>query len=317
MREFVQWEVCDVVDWAKCYIMYLKLFHADRMVSAMAQVRLDLGPDALILSTRKVANGVEITAALEDRIDLLPLRADPAAVRGLAYHGVPPHLASILAAGPLFQTLSKNLRFVHLAISQGDRPFLFAGPPGAGKTLTVARLATRLVMNGVQPTVITADGRRAGAAEQLAAYTRLLGLDLIVASHPTTLSRALARRVPGAPVLIDMPGGNPFDSGQNEEMAALVATANARIAVVLPAGLDPGEAGETAAAFVECGAEALIITRLDVARRIGCALSAASAGLALAEAGIGAGAADGLAPLTAELLARRLLEVPTHWEHQT
>lgn len=294
--------------------MRLKLFRADLMTAAMAQVRLELGPDALILSTRKVANGVEITAALDDPIDLLASRADPAAARGLAYHGVPSHLASVLSAGPLFQTLSENLRFMPLAIAHGDRPFLFAGPPGAGKTLTVARLATRLVMGGVQPIVITADGRRAGAAEQLAAYTRLLGIDLIVASHPTTLSRALARRVTDVPILIDMPGSSPFDTGQREEMIALAATADARVAVVLPAGIDPLEAGETAAAFVECGAEALIITRLDVARRIGCALSAASAGLALAEAGIGAGAADGLTPLTADFLARRLLEVPAHWE---
>lgn len=261
-----------------------------------------------------MANGVEITAALEDPMDLLPSRADPVAARGLAYHGVSAHLASVLSAGPLFQTLSENLRFMPLAIAHGDRPFLFAGPPGAGKTLTVARLATRLVMGGVQPMVITADGRRAGAAEQLAAYTRLLGIDLIVASHPTTLSRALARRVTDVPILIDMPGSSPFDSGQREEMIALAATADARVAVVLPAGIDPLEAGETASAFVECGAEALIITRLDVARRIGCALSAASAGLALAEAGIGAGAADGLTPLTVDFLARRLLEVPAHWE---
>ena len=77
-----------------------------------------------------------------------------------------------------------------------SQPLLLVGPPGAGKTLTVARLATRLVMAGITPMVITADGKRAGATEQLAAFTRLLGISLIVASHPVTLGRALTRRQP-------------------------------------------------------------------------------------------------------------------------
>lgn len=297
--------------------MRLKLFRAGRMADAMAQVRIELGVNALILSTRKVADGVEVTAALEECVTPVPFQADPAAIRGLAYHGASTSLAAALTEGPLHETLSSHLRFIPLTLDVGGQPLLFAGPPGAGKTLTVARLATRLVMDGLQPMVITADGRRAGAAEQLAAFTRLLGLDLIVASHPVTLSRALARRIAGAPVLIDMPGGSPFDPSQTEELAALTATANAHVSVVLPAGLDPAEANETASAFAEAGAESLVVTRMDVARRLGCVLSAGSAGLALAEAGIGPGAADGLVPLTASLLARRLLDVPRNWEHRS
>ena len=187
---------------------------------------------------------------------------------------------------------------------------MFAGPPGAGKTLTVARLATRLVMGGVAPVVITADGRRAGATEQLAAFTRLLGLDLIVANQPMTLGRALARRAGGAPVLIDAPGADPFDPAQRDEIAALAATVDARVVLVLPAGLDPSEAADLARGFAEGGAAFLVATRLDVSRRLGAVLAAAQAGrLALAEAGIGPGAADGLVPMTPELLAERL-QVP-------
>ena len=292
--------------------MRLKLFRAERMAAAMAQVRLEMGADALILSSRRVADGVEITAAIEEQVPLALATPNPMIAHRLAYHGVPPHIAAVLADGPLPVTLAAQLRFAELGLGFGldARPWLFAGLPGSGKTLTVARLATRLVMTGVQPLVITSDGRRAGAAEQLAAFTRLLGLDLIVASQPVALSRALARRAPGMPVLIDLPGASPFDMAQNEEMAGLLATACGRLAIVLPAGLDPGEAAETAAAFGEQGAEALVITRLDIARRIGCVLSAACAGLALAEAGIGAGAADGLVPMTATLLAQRLMEVP-------
>jgi len=187
---------------------------------------------------------------------------------------------------------------------------MVVGPPGAGKTLTVARLAARLVMAGTAPMVVTADGKRAGAAEQLAAFTRLLGLQLLVASAPAALSRALARREAGAPVLIDTPGTDPFEAGQREDIAALAATAGARLAVVLPAGLDVGEATDLAGAYATCGARLLAATRLDLARRIGAVLAAAGAGLALAEAGIGPGAADGLVPMTPDLLATRLMRVP-------
>jgi flagellar biosynthesis protein FlhF len=54
----------------------------------------------------------------------------------------------------------------------------------------------------------------------------------------------------------------------------------------------------------------MVATRLDLARRIGGVLAAAHAGLAIAEGGVGPGAADGLVPLTPELLARRLQTVP-------
>ncbi len=62
--------------------------------------------------------------------------------------------------------------------------------------------------------------------------------------------------------------------------------------------------------YTAIGAEFLVVTRMDVARRFGCVLAAAGSGLALTEAGIGAGAADGLVPLTAQFLAKRLLEIP-------
>jgi flagellar biosynthesis protein FlhF len=289
----------------------LKLYRAPAMADAMRQVRAELGPDALILSTRRVADGVEITAALEPPA---PAPVDPARQHALTWHAVPPPIAARLQAGPLAFALSVALRFAPLKLAAGDAPLLLVGPSGAGKTLTCARLATRLVMAGAKPMVITADGRRAGAIEQLAAFTRLLGLNLLVASQPATLARALARREAGAPVLIDAPGTDAFDHAQRDEMAALAAAAGAAMALVLPAGLDAAEAADLAQAHALSGAQALVATRLDSARRLGGVLAAAGAGLALAEAGIGPGAADGLTPMTPELLATRLTHIPARLE---
>ena len=156
--------------------MRLKIYCAATISEAMSQVRRELGPEALILSTRRHAQGVEVTAAHEQNDDdVLPrAQAAPDAEPGaLRWHGIPDPIVRRLAAGPLPETLATLLRFGMLPL-HGGAPLLLAGPPGAGKTLTTARLATRLVLAGTAPLIITADGRRAGAAEELAAYTRLL-----------------------------------------------------------------------------------------------------------------------------------------------
>ena len=287
--------------------MRLKLYRAPSVAAAMTMVRIDLGPDALILASRAVAGGVEVTAALEPAADAIPPLADPARAAALAWHGVPASLATMLAAGSLDGALEQRLGFGTLDLARGDAPLVLAGPPGAGKTVTTARLATRLVMAGQAPLVITADGRRAGAAEQLAAFTRLLGLTLLVASEPAALAQAVARRQDGAPVLIDTPGLDSFNPADMQELTGMAAAASATMALVMPAGLDPAEASDIAKGFAQAGATMLIATRLDLSRRLGGVLAAASCGLALTEAGIGPGAADGLCPLTPAFLAGRLL----------
>jgi flagellar biosynthesis protein FlhF len=285
--------------------MRLKLYRAPKMAEALARLRAELGPDALILATRPVADGVEITAALEPERD--EPQSDPTRLPVLEYHAVPRVLHPVLQRGPLETALTAVIAFAPLPLAQ-RRPLLLAGPPGAGKTLTTARLAARLVMAGTTPVVVTTDGGRAGAAEQLAAFTRLLGIELIAVANPVALGRTLARRPSGAPVLIDTEGTDPFDPAQRDQLAALAATAQAETVLVLPAGLHPEEAAELSAAFATIGASLLVATRLDLARRLGSVLSAAHAGrLALAEAGIGPGAADGLVPLTPAFLAARLL----------
>ena len=45
----------------------------------------------------------------------------------------------------------------------------------------------------------------------------------------------------------------------------IAATASAAMVLVLPAGLDPGEASDQARAYVRSGARLLVATRLDLA----------------------------------------------------
>ena len=74
--------------------MRLKLFRAPAMAEAMARVRAELGEDALILATRRVGDGVEVTAALEpdDQPPPLPSTAPadpPASPRSISMASPP------------------------------------------------------------------------------------------------------------------------------------------------------------------------------------------------------------------------------------
>ncbi|MBE7210523.1 MAG: GTP-binding protein [Gluconacetobacter diazotrophicus] len=288
----------------------------------MSRIRNELGSDALILSTDNRGDTVEVTVALdtEDEPDLpavrlevpgVPERGTPTAA-AFRRHNLPAALGEELAAamaGAGAEVACRRLfRFGRLPLDGDDGvPLLVSGPPGAGKTLTVAKLATRLVRDGHRPMVITADDRRAGGVEQLAAFTRLLGLTLIAVAEPEQLRRALRRRNDGEPVLIDTPALDPREPDEEAELSALLGAARPNLALVMPCGLDATDAAEMASAHAALGARLMIPTRLDRNGRLGAVLAASrSAGLLLTEAGTGPGAVDGMTPITPALLATRL-----------
>ncbi|MBS7810587.1 flagellar biosynthesis protein FlhF [Roseococcus pinisoli] len=284
--------------------MRLRVFRARSATLAFAAAREAMGEEAVVLGARRVGGGVEVTVARETAEPELipPIEAHGF---GLARHNLP--LGLHFAGGDLVTALAARLGFASLP---EESPILLVGPPGAGKTLSCAKLAARASMAGRRPLVVTADDARAGAVEQLAAFTRLLGLTLAVAAEPEVLARAMQPRKPGQPVFIDGFGCDPFDAAQARRLHRLTQAAEAVPVLVLPAGLDAEESAELARAFHLLGARHLLPTRLDVTRRLGGVLAAAAAGLALTEAGVGPQVAAGLHPLTPRWLADRLLAGP-------
>ena len=288
--------------------MRLRTIQAARMSDAIATLRAELGAEAVILGSRRVAGGVEVTAAQDSDDEPLLIAPDSAPPMrlptALCRHNLPAALAAQLAGVPLVQALAKALRFEALP---RDGALLLLGPPGAGKTLSCAKLATRLVLAGTPPLLITADGRRAGAVEQLAAFARVLNLPLSVAASPGALAKALARRETGQTAIVDMPGCDPFEEAAVARQQLLNEATRGAGVLVLPAGLDGDEAAEAACVFRGLGCRHLLPTRLDAVRRLGGVLAAAQAAdLALTEAGTGQDVATGLTPLSPEWLAQRL-----------
>lgn len=309
--------------------MRLKSYTAPSMAEAMRLVRHELGEEAIIVSTQRAAGGkgVRITAALEieepDPFEQPPAPEDALAGamrEALEEHGTPRGLAEKLleaaakAGGgdvvdALTYALDERFIFAPLPDHGAPRPFMLVGPPGAGKTLAVAKLAARSVLRGRSVGVITADNHRAGAVAQLAAFTRILEIELSTARGPESLREAVeAATAANDIVFIDSPGLNPFKPHDMDYLAALAETADVEPILVMAAGGDATEAAEIGEAFSEVGATRLLATRLDMTRRFGAIMAAADAAqLMFCEVSATPHVANGLSTLSAAAVARLLL----------
>jgi flagellar biosynthesis protein FlhF len=304
--------------------MRLRTFTAASMSEAMALVRAGLGGDAIIVSTEEGDDGLmRVTAAIEPA-ELLAAGNGPDVIdalsEALAEHGVAPTLVEkILGAALPFETedpllalsgaLTSVFRFA--PIDGKERPLLMVGPPGAGKTVSIAKLAARAVMAGKPVRLVTADIVRAGGIEQLEAFARVLKLPLHRAESALKLAPLARQGAAQELLLIDTPGINPYSAGDRRELTLLIEASGGEPVLVLPAGGDSFDSIEMARIFRDLGASRMIITRLDMVRRLGSVIAAADAlNLAFAEAGVSADIASGLTPIDPVILARFLLPKP-------
>lgn len=305
--------------------MRLRNFSAPTMAEAMALVKAELGPDAVILNTEQVGQAVKITAALDrDAILTDPptaATADPLELiaRALEFHRVPAGLAerlTQLSSGFLLESPRQALagalriRFPGQPVveRQPERPLMLVGLPGAGKTATLAKLLARARMKEWQAVAVTCDLVKAGAVEQLGTYAKALQVPAYRAKDADMLRRAVALAPAGSLVLIDTVGSNPLETGDLDQLAELAACVDAEMVLVMAAGGCVVESAELAQLYAEAGVERLVPTRIDAARRLGGILSACDAGkLRLAEFGVSPEIATGLESVTAERLADMLL----------
>lgn len=311
--------------------MRLRTYTAPTMTEAMALVREELGEDAIIVSTKRGAGGKGfcITAAREsiDADDALlaafegedapPPPDVPATLRqALAFHGVPGPLTERLVAAAaslhgddptlaLAGAFDAAYSFAPLPSRGGGKPLMLVGPPGGGKTLSVAKLATRAKLAKLPVEVITTDTVRAGAVEQISAFTRILKAELKTADRAETLRKAVHSAQAKAVVLIDTPATNPFNDAEMDRLESFIAAVAAEPILVLAAGGDALESAEIGAAFADVGATRLLATRLDMSRRLGGVLAAVDAGrLRFSEVSITPQVASGLSPINPVSLAR-------------
>lgn len=209
----------------------------------------------------------------------------------------------------LEKMLGHLFRFAPLKFSGQPIRIMLAGSPGIGKTFTIAKVASRLAMDGQPFAVITTDNKRAGGIEQLKAYTDILQTKLHVASSQKVLAQTLSD-IPGDHhVLIDTAGCNAYSPEQMAELAQLAQLKAIEPILVMAAGGDSLEAIDTVEPFSALPIERLLVTRADTARRFGSVLAVAAAyGFAFGGISASSSIADKLQNADSTYLAELLLQ---------
>jgi flagellar biosynthesis protein FlhF len=168
--------------------------------------------------------------------------------------------------------------------------FAFVGPPAAGKTTTLLRIASRLRRQGRRRVAILAIvDRGAGAGGLLPVQARRLGAPLLVAAGPSEVRAALRSLESSEVVLVDTPGFPFREAGAIDSLRrALAALEGVTSHLVIAASADASVLEATAAAYRALHPQAVVFTRLDeVTRRGEIANLSAAAGLPVAALGFG------------------------------
>jgi flagellar biosynthesis protein FlhF len=322
--------------------MHMKTFSAPTVTEAMEIVRFEMGAESIIIATRDEKDGAVITAAKEDTApnglktsetavsEETPIFSQHDTVevirQSLAFHGVPvslsnslTNLANGISAGSptlvLAAAMNEVFTFdpISTFLSQPNDDItapriLLMGPPGVGKTVTTAKLAALVAMDTNRPRVITTDTQKAGGIEQLAAFTRILGIELETTNDAKGLLRLMHDSSTDIPILVDTSSTNPFNIAEMDHLEALASVARFENIVVIAAGGDAMEATGIAVKFSSIGAKRMVITRLDMTRRLGSILTAAHAGrLSLSDISVTSGVAEGINPINPASLAHLIM----------
>ncbi len=332
--------------------MQVRRFRETTVREALNAVHAALGPDALVLATEHVtARGwrgwfgqrdVQVTAVVPSP-SLRPMPASEArrndtpappmasptsgVVSRLVAAGLPPGLAEQTAAQlppgahrqPSMQELRKALATQVADYCAGDEPYarieVFVGPPGVGKTTTVAKLAAQQrARGGAQLGIVAADGFRAGAVEQLRAYASIIGTTFRTARSLDELQEALGGT--RQTLLVDTAGRSPRDGGMRDLRRVLQRRKSVRTHLVLAADTSAGTARRIIEAFSEVQPDRLLITKADEAESLMPLLDVANRhGLKVSYVGNGQRVPEDLARATPLVLASALLnEEPGGWE---
>lgn len=200
-------------------------YTAQRLDTALARVKRELGTDAVILSSRRLErqNAFEVRAVAAEEASAWPSTnapAEPLLTRLLVRNGLDPELARVLAQGApgdprtlreaaeaLGLSLRSHLTFGAPQLDRGRHALAFIGPCGAGKTTTLAKLAAEAaLMRQRKVGLITLDSYRVGATAQIEQYAELMGVPLEVARDAASFDRAMRRLSDAEVVLIDTAG---------------------------------------------------------------------------------------------------------------
>jgi flagellar biosynthesis protein FlhF len=147
----------------------------------------------------------------------------------------------------------------------GKKVVAFVGPTGVGKTTSIAKLAARLALQNKRKVVLmTLDGYRIGAIEQLRSYAGLMGIPFRFVDQVSELPKAIEENSQRDYILIDTAGRGPRDLGSMRALASFLKKSEfIERHLVLSAATKPSDMREIMDRFEICHPDHLLFTKLD------------------------------------------------------
>jgi flagellar biosynthesis protein FlhF len=266
--------------------------------------------DGLIRRLRGATESAVPTSLGFNRAELLTLLRGHRAPEGLAHH-----LAEIAEKNglgdmtlALASALDRRMRTAPIDAAASSA-FLLLGPSGAGKTAVAAKIAAHARLAGRTVKLVAADTIGAGAVARLEAFGEHLGVATALADSAEEVAAAVKDGDDSNILtIIDTAGFDPRNARARTAYSALAQVPHVEALGVVSASADSEEIAEVAAALVTLGVKRIIATGLDVTRRLGALLAAATQGAALAHVTRSPFIAGGLETLTPLSLSRLLIE---------
>ena len=144
---------------------------------------------------------------------------------------------------------------------------VFVGPPGVGKTTTIAKIAAQeRASRGRALSLVSADAFRAGAIEQLRSYAAVMGVPFRVARTAGELGDVLGATKQTA--LVDTAGQSPADSSLGEVFDVIAGHRGVRTHLVLAADTSPKAAKRIVSRYAAARPSHAVITKIDEAESL-------------------------------------------------
>ena len=147
----------------------------------------------------------------------------------------------------------------------GPRIVALVGPPGAGKTATIAKLAMKFGLATKKPSLLVSlDTLRVAASEQLRWYASILGIQFQIADSGLALAQILDEHQGKELIFIDTPGFTAKDLEGGCETAEFLAGRNdIQKHLILPASMRFTDLARISSAYDAFRPSRLIFSRVD------------------------------------------------------
>jgi flagellar biosynthesis protein FlhF len=167
---------------------------------------------------------------------------------------------------------------------RSSRILVLVGPTGVGKTTTIAKLAAAYGVNGwngppQNVRMITIDGYRIAARQQLEIYGEIMGIPVSYVNTNDELRKAIVRNSTEADlILVDTIGKSPRDAVKLGEMKQFLDAcgSSAEVYLAVSASTKYSDIREILQQFAPFNYRSVVITKLDETIRIGNVISALS-----------------------------------------